>query len=113
MEIISQKEAARFENSAECLIESYPAHGFPMDGAIATISGRYPLEGFAYHEVSAELVFVMDGEGFVETPEKITTLKRGDVVSLCSRDLFAWNGTLTLFIVCSPAFKPEQYKYAR
>lgn len=57
-----------------------------------------------------ELAFVVKGQGALITKDGTHALEAGDVVLLMPGEPFAWDGLLTLFIACSPAFDPTQYK---
>ena len=99
-----------FTNSDTCHGVAFAA-GAPLDMAEITISGRYPEKGWARNLESHEMVRVLQGVGNLALRDgEITELAEGDVVHVPPETWFAWSGSMTILMACSPAFSPEQYE---
>lgn len=81
------------------------------NGTVAVVNGRYPAKGWGFNEKSDELVYVIAGLGFLETPNENTELTEGSVAFIPKGQKIAWNGdNLKIFIPCIPAWSPEQHQ---
>lgn len=67
--------------SSNCTVTEYPLLGEKnIDFAIATLSGRYPENGFVINTLSKELAYVSEGVGKLVIEGKTIELKSGDVL---------------------------------
>ncbi len=110
MKIISKNQTVLKKNSESCLVTEYEISDQDIDFATATIAGRYPATGRVTNTQSKEIVYIHEGVGNIEVNEKNYPLKAGDVVLIEAGEKFYWEGNMTLFISCHPAFTVEQHQ---
>lgn len=99
-----------FRNSDVCDGEVFAVGDSPVDMATVRITGRYPGRGFLYNEESYEMVYVVSGNGSIETAHGSIILNVGDVVQFVPNERVAWDGDMTILIVCSPQFDASKHK---
>lgn len=109
MHLVKQNQTNKINASPSADIFEYLMDDPSINGATAIIKGRYPEQGFAVNTVSKELALVLEGKGIVGLEKGETQIERGDVLLLQANEKFYWNGNITIFTVCSPAWKPEQH----
>ena len=109
MKIARRKEAIERQNSDVCLVTEYPQWDTEMDFAVIHIQGRYPEKQRAVNVVCKEMVYIHEGNGSVEVNRAKHLVKSGDLVLIESGEKFIWEGEMTLFISCRPAFYVEQH----
>src|SRR5689334_3383147 len=80
-----------------------------LDSVIAEIKGRYPETGSVTNQKCKLLAYVQAGQGKLVVEGKELNLNPGDQVLIEANEKYFWNGQLTLFISCSPAWYPEQH----
>src|SRR5262249_34250647 len=110
MKIILKEQTVVRQNSEICLVTDYELGDPDIDFACVVIKGRYPAEGRVTNSRSKEIVYVHDGSGTVEVDGKNYPLKAGDAVLIEAGENFFWDGNMTLFISCHPAFTVEQHQ---
>lgn len=99
-----------FTNSNTCHGTVFVADA-PLDIAEIVITGRYPEQGWARNLESHEMVRVLDGAGRLQLRSGETTeLREGDTIHVSPKIWFAWEGSMTVLMACSPAFNPGQYE---
>lgn len=111
MKKIASIEAEKFQHGETCLMSEYRLEDERVDAAIAKISGRYPDEGWVLNRVSAETAYVLSGSGKLITEEKEEPIEVGDVVLIEPGEKFYWEGNMSLFVSCAPAWKYGQYEH--
>jgi mannose-6-phosphate isomerase-like protein (cupin superfamily) len=110
MKITHKENAIERKNSDYCLVTEYPKWDEALDFAIVRLNGRYPEEQRVTNTMCKEIVYVQEGQGAVEVEGKRYSLKAGDVVLIEVGEKFFWEGEMTLFISCRPAFYIEQHQ---
>lgn len=67
MKVIKHNSALKCKNSDRCktLEYSFMDKDIDLDLGIATISGRYPDEGYGVNLISKELIYVIEGNGIL------------------------------------------------
>lgn len=110
MKIISRAQAVLRKNSEICLVTEYEMGDPDIDFAAAEITGRYPDKGRVTNTQSKEIVYIQEGTGTIEVDGKSYPLKAGDVLLIEAGEKFYWEGNMTLFISCHPAFTVEQHQ---
>lgn len=101
----------KFTNSTTCFGESFTSVDAPLDLAEIAITGRYPESGWACNHECHEMVRILSGSGSLILRDSGTTeLRDGDVVHVPAETWFAWSGTMTIIMACSPAFALDQYE---
>jgi mannose-6-phosphate isomerase-like protein (cupin superfamily) len=111
MKIIRKSEARAFRANESCVVVEYPMGDKDINGALALISGRYPSQGFTVNEVCRELGFVVQGSGKVVIEGEDLQIREGDLVCIDPGEKFYWEGNMTLFLPCAPAWDPKQHKF--
>ncbi len=81
-----------------------------INGAVIELNGRYPHEGRMMNEKCKEMAYVIKGFGKVVVENNEIQLKEGDLILIEPGEKFFWEGIMTLFMSCTPAWSPEQYK---
>ena len=110
MKIIRKKETQVFKNSGACTAIEYPMDDKDINGAVIELNGRYPDKGFAVNEISKEMAYVIEGSGKVVVENKEFVVENGDLVLINPNEQFYWEGKMTIFMPCAPAWSPDQYK---
>lgn len=107
---ISKEKSKKYENSETCTVFEYPFDDKDINMAFAEIKGRYPERGFVVNEVVKEMVFVVQGGGWITVENEKYKVGPGDCVMMLPRQKFFYEGGMKLVVCCSPAWYPEQYK---
>ena len=111
MKHIAKAEAQKLANSAACTVYEYAFDDPDINGAVGVINGRYPETGWAVNERCKELVYVMSGEGTLETHTQSQPLKVGDAALIMPGDHYYFQGRkLIIFMPCAPAWSLDQHK---
>lgn len=110
MKIVKASQAISFKNAENCYGREASFEGAPMNGALITVNGRYPEEGYITNEVCAELAFVVCGSGKLGTPNELVSFELHDSLFLAPGEKFYWEGDFDIYTICNPAFYPEQHK---
>ena len=110
MRKVAISDSVKFENSPVCFGYEASFEDAPMNGALITVSGRYPDTGYVMNEVCSELAFVVRGSGKVCTATETIEFGLHDTVLLQPGEKFYWQGDFDIYTVCTPAFYPEQHK---
>lgn len=110
MEFVSSSHTTRSQNAANTTVYEYPTTDPSINGAVATIFGRYPEKGFVLNSICKEIVYVIEGNGIIGLIDKEVAIKNGDVLLLQPNEKYYWDGNLTLFMVTAPKFDPTQHK---
>lgn len=110
MKIIPKNQAKEFKNSDACIAYEYPLGEKDINGAVIKLSGRYPETGYVMNEVCKELVYVIKGSGSLVTDQETVQLAEGDMALLLPNEKYYFDGTMEMFMPCSPAWYPDQHK---
>jgi len=110
MKISHRNETTRAQNSKSCLVYEYPTGASSINGAFVELRGREPDEGCVVNTECTELAYIIRGVGMISIDGKEIELTAGDLVLIEPGEKFFWNGDMDLFIPCSPAWNPDQYK---
>lgn len=110
MKHIASTATMMHKNGPGCTVWEYGA-GEQLDIAIATITGRYPENGFVVNEVSEEAVYVISGTGNLATRDTRVSLQPGDAVFITANDPYYFEGEdLRITVSCTPPWSPDQHK---
>lgn len=111
MKVIKREEAEIGQNSELCKTIEYSFQDKDIDLGIATITGRYPVEGYALNTVSKELVYVLEGEGTLYFEDGLVEFKKGDAILIEPNDKYYYDTKYAkLSLTCTPAWSVEQHK---
>lgn len=112
--IISHDEIKKKKNSEVCLINEYNLEDKDIDISKATITGRYPNEGYALNEISKELIYIINGEGTINFENESKSFSRGDTILIDKNTKFYWDSEYCeATIICTPPFDINQYKLVK
>lgn len=110
MKVVAKDQAKEFKNSDVCIAYEYALGDTDINGAVIKLSGRYPETGYVTNEVCKELVYVVSGSGSLVTDKETVELSTGDMALLLPNEKYYFDGTMEMFMPCSPAWYPEQHK---
>lgn len=110
MYIVRKNNAVSHHNAETCQVFEYPAGDAEINGAVTNLKGRYPVQGRAVNEACKEMAYVINGEGKIVVNDEEMKVAHGDVLVVEAGERYYWQGELTLFISCTPAWYPEQHK---
>ncbi len=110
MKVIKQSEANVFPNSPECIALEYPFGDPDINSVVIKLSGRYPETGFAINEKCKEMAYIIEGDGKLVTETEALPVSMGDTVLIHPGEKYYWEGTMTMFVPCTPAWSAEQHK---
>lgn len=110
MKIIHKNQTEKFKNGDNCTAIEYPMGDKDINGAIVELTGRYPIKGRVVNLGCKELAYIIKGSGKVVIEDKEINLEEGDLVLIEAGEKYFWDGNLTVFLPCAPAWNPEQYK---
>lgn len=110
MKIIQKDQTEKFKNSENCIAIEYPLGDKDINGTIIELTGRYPSKGRVVNLKCKELAYVIKGSGRVVVEDEEINLKEGDLILIEPGEKYFWDGNLTMFVSCSPAWSSEQHK---
>lgn len=112
MKYIAKSQAHKISNSQAVDVDEYLMEDPDINGAVATIKGRYPDTGFVVNEECKELLHVISGSGKLVTKDKSVELSPGDQALIAKGEPFRYENTANLVVLaaCSPPWTPEQHK---
>jgi len=110
MQTLTLNKAQIFKNSPTCAVYEYSIEDKDINGAVAHINGRYPEYGYAVNMISKELAYVVSGSGKIVVGDNEKLINQGDMILISPGEKYYWDGVMTLFLACTPAWYPEQHK---
>ena len=111
MKFIKKSNAVKGANSNKCETLEYSFKDKDMDLGIATITGRYPENGFCVNTISKELIYVLDGNGKLYFENNCIEFEEGDSILINSNEKYYWDSTYCIVsMTCTPAWNEEQHK---
>lgn len=110
MQICHEKDAIFLRPTQSTTIKEFPTNSPDVSGATASINGRYPENGFAFNEVSKELVYITQGNGKIVTEKEELSFAEGDVIFIENNEKYYWEGNFSMFMANTPKFSADQHK---
>lgn len=111
MKVVYKNQTKKFKNSENCFATEYRFNDCnDINGAIVEIAGRYPDKGRVLNLECKELAYVIKGTGKIVIEDKEVELQEGDLVLIESGEKYFWDGDLTMFVPCVPAWRPDQHQ---
>ena len=111
MQFIKKSNAVKGANSNKCETIEYSFNDKDMDLGIATITGRYPENGFCVNTISKELIYVLDGNGKLYFENNCIEFEEGDSILINSNEKYYWDSAYCIVsMTCTPAWNEEQHK---
>jgi mannose-6-phosphate isomerase-like protein (cupin superfamily) len=111
MKVAKASQAQEFKNSPACTAIEYPLGDNDINGAVIKLNGRYPENGYVTNEVCKEMAYVIEGNGVLVTDTDSQQLHQGDVLLLLPGETYYFEGQLTMFMPCTPAWYPAQHQH--
>ena len=111
MKFKSSSQAIKYKNNDTCVAYEYPLSDPDINAVIVKLTGRYPDTGRTVNTRCKELVYVIEGKGFVSIEDKKIKINRGDVILIETGEKFYWEGNLTMFMPCTPAWTAKQHRF--
>lgn len=110
MKHIPKADTLQINPSESCAVFEYLFDDKDINGSVIAISGRYPETGYALNKVCKELVYIVRGSGVLGLADgSQADFTEGDSLLINPNEKFYWEGDFESFMVCSPAFDPEQH----
>lgn len=111
MQMIKKNNAIKSANSDKCKTLEYSFNDKNIDLGIATITGRYPENGYCVNTISKELIYVLDGNGKLCFENNFVEFGKGDSILINSNEKYYWDSTFCVVtMACTPAWNEEQHK---
>lgn len=111
MNFIKCNKAEKGQNSDSCKTTEYDFKDSDMDLGIATITGRYPEEGYCMNLKCKELVYVIEGEGSLYFEDKNINFSKGDAILIEPNEKYYWKSNYCILtMTCTPPWSKEQYE---
>ena len=110
MKIIRKDQTKRIRNSSGCVAIEYPLGDKDINGAIIELTGREPDKGRVVNLQCKELAYIINGSGKVVINNQEIFLEAGDLILIETGEKFFWEGNMTMFMPCAPAWHHDQYK---
>lgn len=110
MKKVSSSEAKKLKNSSTSKLLEYSKEldDKEIDFCINTITGRYPNQGYCSNELCKEICYVLEGTGTINTQDETINFKQGDVILINKKEIYYWQGSCKLIMICTPAWSKEQ-----
>lgn len=108
-----KKETAKLYNGDGFSGMDYPTTDKDINFAIVKINGKSPKEGYQVNTNCKELLYIMEGQGILNGKGDTTGIdfKQGDVLVIDKGEYYAFEGSFTAAVPCTPSWTPEQHKY--
>lgn len=110
MKIIHKDQTKEFKNSDACVAVEYPSDGTDINGSVVKLSGRYPTTGKVVNLKCKEMAYVIKGSGSLVVEDKEVSLQEGDLAIIEPGEKYFWDGNMTMFVSCTPAWYSEQHQ---
>jgi len=111
VKIIKNSEAEVGANSEKCKTIEYSFGDNEIDLGLATISGRYPEEGWCVNLISKELIYVLEGKGEICFENTKISFEKGDSILINNNEKYYWQTEhCKVSMTCTPAWSKEQYE---
>lgn len=110
MEYIPKTDSKRYENSSSCTALEYDFENeSDINSAVIELEGRYPDNGFAINDVCKEIIYIIEGRGYVMNGTRRIDVEQGGMVRIIPGNKYFFDGSMRLLIASSPAWYPAQY----
>lgn len=110
MKIVRKNQTKKFKNSDVCVATEYPLGDKDINGAVIKLNGRYPDKGRVVNLKCKELAYIIKGLGKIMVEDREVKLKEGDMILIEPGEKYYWDGNMTMFVPCTPAWYPEQHE---
>ncbi len=111
MKHVSFLKTKVLKNNDACIAYEYPLEDRDINAVVVKLNGRYPDTGRTVNTKCKELVYIIEGEGLISIENKKININRGDVILIEAGEKFYWEGNLTMFMPCTPAWTAKQHRF--
>lgn len=114
MKVIKYNDALKGKNSGKCKTLEYSFMDKDIDLGVATISGRYPNEGYCVNLVSKELIYAIKGSGTLNFENEKIKFSEGDSILIEPNEKYYYDTEYCkISMSCTPAWSMEQHKLVK
>lgn len=114
MKIIKYNEALKEKKSEKCKTLEYSFGDNDIDLGLATITGRYPDEGYCVNIISKELIYILEGSGTLNLKNEKVEFSKGDAILIGQNEKYYWDTDYCVVsMTCTPAWSAEQHKLVK
>lgn len=111
MKIIKSNDAIKGANSERCKTIEYSFGDKDIDLGLATITGRYPEDGYCVNLISKELIYVLEGSGKLCFENETINFSKGDSILINNNEKYYWETEYCkVSMTCTPAWNEKQHK---
>lgn len=110
MKLIRKNQTVVHQNSEACKAIEYPMGDTDLNGAVVELTGRYPESGKVVNTKCKEMAYIIKGSGKLILEKEEVIVNQGDLLLIEPNEKYCWEGNMTMFVPCSPAWYPEQHK---
>lgn len=110
MKYVSHKPTEKHANSPNCMLHEYPMQNSEMSIAVAKIIHRYRDEAYAINHKCGEMGYILRDSGKLVTEAQAISLSVGDVVYVPSGEKYYWERNITVILLTTPAWYPQQHQ---
>lgn len=110
MNFLPKNKVQTHKNSERCIAHEYHLGDVDINGAVVELFGRYPAQGRVTNTICKELVYIISGSGKIVVEGKEIKLQQGDQILILPKEKYYWEGTMMLFIACTPSWHSEHHK---
>jgi len=111
MKILKKDNGIKGSNSENCKTVEYSFGDKDIDLGIATITGRYPENGYCMNLISKELIYILEGSGTLVLDNEKINFEKGDSILINNNEKYYWDTEYCkVSMTCTPAWSKEQYK---
>ena len=114
MQVIKYDNVLKGKNSEKCKTLEYSFKDKDIDLGIATITGRYPNEGYGVNLISKELIYVIEGKGILNFEDRKIEFSEGDAILIEHNEKYYYDTEYCkISMSCTPAWTIEQHKLVK
>ena len=88
MKVIPRNQAREYSNGPHCSGFEFDLGVKDIDGAVVTVTGRYPEVGRAINEECREIAYIVEGSGQIVIEGKSYSIKAEDLVVIDKGERF-------------------------
>lgn len=110
MKVVHKGQRKEFKNGKYCVSFEYPLNDTDINGAVIELKGRYPEKGRVVNLKCKEMAYIISGFGKLMVEGKEVKLSEGDLAFIAPGEKYFWEGKMTMFVPCVPAWYPKQHK---
>ena len=110
MKVVRDNQRIEYQNNNVCKAFEYPMADKDISGAVIELTGRYPDKNYTINLEVKGMAYVVKGSGKLVVNGKEEIISEGDLIIIEAKEKFYWEGNMTLFMPCTPAWTSDQHK---